>query len=89
MQFRVQEVAHTQVQIDHLSSQFGQITDSKERLGLLLTMGRDLPRLAEASKTPLNRVMGCAAQVHILQVLRNVDIHDQLSMTGHVFTQLS
>lgn len=58
-----QDVADAHARLAQQSQRFGSEPDAKARLKLLVETGRELPRLDDAAKTALNRVMGCVAQV--------------------------
>jgi cysteine desulfuration protein SufE len=51
--------------IDELISDFDMLDDWEDRYRHLIELGRALPPMDEALKTPATKVMGCASQVWI------------------------
>ena len=49
--------------LDELAETFDLLGDWEARIQHVIDLGRDLPPLPEADRTPANKVPGCAAQV--------------------------
>jgi cysteine desulfuration protein SufE len=51
--------------IDELIADFEMLDDWEERYRYVIELGRDLPHMEDALKTPATKVSGCASQVWI------------------------
>lgn len=53
-------------QFENLKSDFAVLDDWEDRYRHVIELGKQLPPLAEADRTPANKVRGCASQVWIV-----------------------
>ena len=65
--------------IQDVASQFESLADSKAQYRLLLQYAKQLPQLDLASKTAINRVMGCTSEVWMTAWL---DKHNRVQFAG-------
>lgn len=49
--------------LDALAEEFDLLGDWEQRIQYVIDLGRELPPLPEAERTPANKVSGCASQV--------------------------
>ena len=65
-----------------LKEDFSIIDEWEDRYRYVIELGRALPALAEAERTPGNKVQGCASQVWIASHEEKIGREARLSFTG-------
>jgi quinolinate synthase len=67
----IQDIESSINRVHSVAQHFSSIPGIKERLTYLVDMGSELTRFSDVDKVPMNRVMGCAAQVWMVVTLND------------------
>jgi cysteine desulfuration protein SufE len=68
--------------IDELSADFDLLDDWEDRYRYVIELGRALPAMDEALKTPATKVNGCASQVWIFSQVQDTPTGKRLALVG-------
>lgn len=68
--------------IDELSADFELLEDWEDRYRYVIELGRALPAMDGALKTPATKVNGCASQVWIFSQVKDTPAGKQLALVG-------